>query len=388
MVAAPVVEGTLTGERMAFAKERAAFLESDEGKAAKRMLFAFRIWCVVELHSALEFGVPIIIRAGTAARDGDKVTYNTGMNANLMLVNLSMMIDVEKAECAVQADYDREIKNVREGVGADTVNKRVAGVVAGGAMSAQADILEVDAAVCGEPEALRELPDNRVKKALEAAAAGGRLAAVEVLLARGVVDLSSEWVPLYTASGGGHVEVVKALLGAGAAVDLAHNDGRTPLYMASYYGHVAVVRALLGAGAAVDLANNNGRTPLFASSYEGHLEVVRALLGAGSAVDLANNDGFTPLSVASEHGHVEVVKALREHGASVTKCACIPPVALSCCLCCLPFCFMAELRNVCSMIPTLACARTAPASARIAPLIAPQQAAMDRASAPDVTPPP
>ena len=242
MVAAPVVEGKLSGELMGY-DERAAFLESAEGKAAKRMLFAFRIWCVVELHSALEFGVPIVIRAGTAAREGDQVTYNTDGAFN-MLSNLAFMIDVEKAECAVQADYDREIKNVREGVGADTVNKRVAGVVVGGLASAGFDILEVDAAVCGEPEALRELPDDRVEEALAAAAAGGRLAAVEVLLARGVVDLSSKWYPLFAASVGGHLEAVQALLGAGAAVDLARNDGATPLFMASQNGHAEVVTIL------------------------------------------------------------------------------------------------------------------------------------------------
>ena len=243
MVAAPIVEGKLTGELMVKSKDRAAFLESAEGKAAKRSLFAFRIWCVVELHSALEFGVPIVIRAGTAARDGDQVTYNTD-GAVDMLENLSFMIDVEKAECAVQADYDREIKNVREGVGADTVNKRVAGVVTGGVASAATDILEVDAAVCGEPEALRELPDDRVADALNAAAAGGRLAAVEVLLARGVVDLSSNCHSLRAASGGGHLEVVQALLGAGAAVNRASNDGRTPLSVASRNGHVEVVALL------------------------------------------------------------------------------------------------------------------------------------------------
>ena len=208
MVAAPVVEGKLSCAFM-LKDDLAAFLESAEGKAAKRSLFAFRIWCVVELHSALEFGVPIVIRAGTAVRNGDQVTYNTD-GAVTMLDNLSYMIDVEKAECAVQADYDREIMHVRAGVGADTVNKRVAGVVRGGMVSAGYDILEVDAAVCGEPEALRALPDDRVEDALGAAAAGGRLAAVEVLLARGVVDLSSKYYPLFIASSGGHLEVVQA----------------------------------------------------------------------------------------------------------------------------------------------------------------------------------
>ena len=59
---------------------------------------------------------------------------------------------------------------------------------------------EVDEAVLGDPEALRALPRDRVEPALNAAAAGGRRAAVEVLLARGVVDLASEHYPclLYT----------------------------------------------------------------------------------------------------------------------------------------------------------------------------------------------
>merc|ERR550514_804941 len=97
---------------------RAAFLESEEGAAAKARLFGFRLWCVD------------------------------------MLQNLSFMIDVERAECAVRADYDREMAAVHDGVGVETVNKRVAGAVSGGMASTDAQVSEVDAAVCGESEAL------------------------------------------------------------------------------------------------------------------------------------------------------------------------------------------------------------------------------------------
>ena len=51
---------------------------------------------------------------------------------------------------------------------------------------------EVDEAVFGDPEALRALPRDRVEAALNAAAAGGWRAAVEELVARGVVDLAGE----------------------------------------------------------------------------------------------------------------------------------------------------------------------------------------------------
>ena len=152
MVAAPVIEGKLTARFMGKDGEFAAFLKSEAGAAAKKLLFAFRLWCVVELHAALEAGIPVVIRAGKAAREGDAVKFDT-LGAWEMLNNLSFMIDVERAECAVRADYDREMDAVRNGEGVETVNKRVAGAVLGGAASANEQVSEVDAAVCGELEA-------------------------------------------------------------------------------------------------------------------------------------------------------------------------------------------------------------------------------------------
>ena len=56
--------------------------------------------------------------------------------------------------------------------------------------------------------------------------------------------------PLFVASAMGHLEVVRALLSAGALVDLDTTDfSSSPLYVASRGGHVEVVRTLLSAGA-------------------------------------------------------------------------------------------------------------------------------------------
>ncbi len=155
------------------------------------MLFGFRLWCVVELHAALHFGKPVIIRAGKAAREGDAVKFDTE-GAHNMLHNLSRMIDVERAECAVRADYDREMDAVQNGEGVKNVNKRVAGAVFGGSVSARQQVFEADAAVCGEPEALRALPRDRVEPALAVAAAGGRHTAVEELVARGLAGADDD----------------------------------------------------------------------------------------------------------------------------------------------------------------------------------------------------
>ena len=51
----------------------------------------------------------------------------------------------------------------------------------------------------------------------------------------------------------------------------------TPLLVASFQGHLDVVKALLDAGAAIDQTTDAGDTPLSMASQGGHLDVVRAL---------------------------------------------------------------------------------------------------------------
>jgi ankyrin repeat protein len=53
---------------------------------------------------------------------------------------------------------------------------------------------------------------------------------------------------------------VRELLACGANVNAAANSGATPLIQASWRGHVEVVRALLSAGADKHLMLHNGAT--------------------------------------------------------------------------------------------------------------------------------
>lgn len=73
--------------------------------------------------------------------------------------------------------------------------------------------------------------------------------------------------------------MVNRLLEGGAHVNRASKQGCTPLHRACREGHCAVVRALLAAGARVDVADKKGgRTPACLALQAGHKEVVRTLV--------------------------------------------------------------------------------------------------------------
>ena len=62
----------------------------------------------------------------------------------------------------------------------------------------------------------------------------------------------------------GYLTVVRCILERGTeTVDVGDGVGRTPLGWASNRGHLEIVKALLGAKADVDKSDNFGKTPLY-----------------------------------------------------------------------------------------------------------------------------
>lgn len=110
-------------------------------------------------------------------------------------------------------------------------------------------------------------PDDPTAR-LRLAARTGKASALHKLLGKDrarVNDARDEdgWTALHLACFWGHVECVKALLGAGAVVDLADIEGRTALHMACLYGEAASVQLLLDANADTSLlAGRAGKTAL------------------------------------------------------------------------------------------------------------------------------
>ncbi|KAI9765695.1 MAG: hypothetical protein M1839_005400 [Geoglossum umbratile] len=171
-----------------------------------------------------------------------------------------------------------------------------------------------------------EAKDESGKTALQAAAEGGNIEVVRVLLAakakvNAPVYNAPGRTPLQAAAGGGHIEVVEALLAAKATVNVDTDlyGGRSALQAAAGGGHIEVVEALLAAKATVNIPNSpyNGCTALQEAAKAGHIRVVEVLLAAKADVNTAATlrSSRTALQAAAEGGHIGVVEMLLAAGA-------------------------------------------------------------------------
>ncbi len=85
----------------------------------------------------------------------------------------------------------------------------------------------------------------------------------------------------------GHAEVVRTLIKAGAPLDHVNNLGWTALIESIVLGdggprHVATLKALVEAGADVNLADGHDQTPLTLARRRGYAEMVQILRRAGA----------------------------------------------------------------------------------------------------------
>jgi len=98
-----------------------------------------------------------------------------------------------------------------------------------------------------------------------------------------VIVLIKGNTPLMYGCAGGHEEVVRVLLDAGANVEDHNENGHTPLMEAASAGHVQVAKILLEHGAGINTHSNEFKeSALTLACYKGHLEMVRFLLEAGA----------------------------------------------------------------------------------------------------------
>ena len=113
-------------------------------------------------------------------------------------------------------------------------------------------------------------------------------------------------------------EMARLLVRAGADVDAAGAYGVTPLSLAAANASAALVEFLLEAGADPNAVRDSGETPLMRAASTGSVAAVEVLLAAGADADAADPaGGQTPLMLAASGRHPDVVAALVARGADV-----------------------------------------------------------------------
>ncbi|KAJ3018291.1 hypothetical protein HKX48_002982 [Thoreauomyces humboldtii] len=159
-------------------------------------------------------------------------------------------------------------------------------------------------------------PDERGRTVLHFAAACSEPDGLEFLLARGM-DCSKEdklrHTPLLLAARYGRARNLEVLLKANG-MDPDHTmlkDKSRALHFAAFHGHLEAVRVLVLAGAAIDApATKTKFAPLHLAAMRGHLDVVAFLLEKKAELQPRDRFGRVPLIHAAKNGHFEVCKHL------------------------------------------------------------------------------
>jgi len=115
----------------------------------------------------------------------------------------------------------------------------------------------------------------------------------------------------------GNIQVVQALLAAGADRNLGHYNGELPFMTAAANGHLRVCDLLLMDDGGDDLLVNHkrddGMTALLCAAQGGHHEVITLLLRKGADLRAVRNDGSSALDLAISRRHIEAEKVLSEN---------------------------------------------------------------------------
>lgn len=135
------------------------------------------------------------------------------------------------------------------------------------------------------------------------------LGKVKYLVEKRGADINDYWngAPLWRASRGGHLEIVKYLVEHGANVNAKDSYNDVALAIASECGHLEVVKYLLANGAIID------GYVLYRTALGGKVEVMKLLIENGADINSAD------IKASNEKGDTALIIALKMSESIPTK---------------------------------------------------------------------
>src|SRR5262252_2581901 len=119
------------------------------------------------------------------------------------------------------------------------------------------------------------------------------------------------YLGLHAAAAAGDAIEIDRLAKAGGDVNARDRFGRTPLMVAAFRRDTAAARALIGAGADVNLLENDSYDAITIAAALGNAQIVRLALAAGGyARAVTGPYGGSALIAAAQLGHLEAVELL------------------------------------------------------------------------------
>lgn len=121
----------------------------------------------VELKAAMDFQKPMIMCCGSAERNLQTGNYKFVDDLE-SLYRLQWMVDVEQAQAKYLEDQKRILGEIKDTCGAQVLNKSLSKLisqsvtVAVGRKKYPEKGRAIQAAVCGEPDQLAEIPDEEI----------------------------------------------------------------------------------------------------------------------------------------------------------------------------------------------------------------------------------
>lgn len=163
--------------------------------------------------------------------------------------------------------------------------------------------------------------DREGKTALHYAAEQADPAMVNILIRDDKINLSlednSSMTVLGRAALRGSAKKIKAILSSVVNPNVTNKAGRAPLHYAASRGDSDIIKALIDAGADVNIrTQKNQKTPLHCAAVKGDVESVRTLMENGANVDSQYNIGRKPSSYTN---NTEIRNILRNKEENVDQ---------------------------------------------------------------------